>query len=212
MSDDALNNAYLAAAKVGDLPGLRQALAQGADLYFSNGLTAMSTAIQQGQDHIIADLLARGYNPDHGRDKGDTSPLQTACGWGQTGIAQMLLNANADIDYKDRFGDDALCWAVEYCYKPCVDLLLENGADAGRARAYAPVVARDKPECAETVRYFMDKTRDYDPATSNLGRAINMNRRDCEKLAKGLCEGLESPISVKPLRLRGVRHMFMYQR
>ncbi|TAL37287.1 MAG: ankyrin repeat domain-containing protein [Alphaproteobacteria bacterium] len=199
MTDDSNpSEHYLAAVKAGDLAGLDAALNDGADLYaIGGGLCAMSIAIQNGQTGVAAELLRREFNPDFLSEGHGTTPLQVACGWGRTEIAKMLIQHGANVNHIDAHNNDALCWALEYNYPEAVDLLLDQGADPRLARNYGVVLARD-PNLEKIVDYFMDLTADTPAA----------GRRQGEKLAQTLREGIADDISVRTLRLKSSRSSF----
>ena len=210
MSDDTPDKLYIAAAKGGDLTALRAALGNGADLYaYDGGLCAMSHAVQQGHEHIVDELLERGFNPDFGHEKGSATPLQVACGWGQTAIAEKLILAHADLNARNEFGDDPLSWALEFNDRACVDLLLDAGANPKNAQAQASLMVREHPENADIVKYFNEIVASgLTPGEIRSNQIKAQNAREGEALAQHLKDGLAAPITtVKPLRLTGIRHM-----
>lgn len=210
MVDETPDELYIAAAKSGDLTALRTALCNGADLYaYGDGLNAMSHAIQQDQEHIVDELLERGFNPDFGHETGASTPLQVACGWGRTSIAEKLILAKADLNAANSFGDDAMSWALEFNYRACLDLLLDAGADPKRAQSQSSLLLREHPENADIVKYFNDIVASGVKPGALSGKLQKAeNARAGDALAQHLRDGLAAPIAtVKPLRLTGIRHM-----
>ncbi len=205
MADDSRDADYLSAVKAGDVSAMNAALDAGANLYaFDGGLQAMSLAIQKSRENIADALLARGYDPNTGADRQDTSPLMVACGWGETGIAEKLLKAGAKIDYRSGCGDDALCWALEYTYKDAVHLLLQEGADPEHAKKYSTVLAREKPETKATVDYFFNQLATEFSQAARVARAETQRGQEVEIMAQGMRDGLAQGTRIlKPLRLRG---------
>jgi uncharacterized protein len=174
----------IAAATAGNCDAVRRALAEGADIHAVNarGHTSMTIAITNDDAVLAAALLDAGY-PIDGPD-GGTSPLMVAAGWGAMRIADLLIRRGADVNHKDNFGEDALCWALEYNYPKVAEMLLENEADPRVARSYGTVLARD-PALAKTVEDFM---RSSDPRMLVL---------------KGIREGLKRDLPVSRMKLRG---------
>jgi ankyrin repeat protein len=58
-----------------------------------------------------------------------SSPLITAAVFGKTEIARALIEAGADVNYKNNDGSTALITAAFFCRTEIVKILLENGAD-----------------------------------------------------------------------------------
>jgi hypothetical protein len=76
------------------------------------------------QQHIKAGSDLNEKEPSRG-----SSPLITATVFGQTGVAKALIEAGADLDYKNNDGSTPLITAAFFCRTEIVKTLLENGAD-----------------------------------------------------------------------------------
>jgi uncharacterized protein len=89
---------FLYAAREGNLVLLRQALAQGADLYgrTESGETALHLAALEGHEAIVVELLCRGLDPSV-RYSGFT-PLHCAAYRGHAGVIQRLLAHGPDVE------------------------------------------------------------------------------------------------------------------
>ena len=55
--------------------------------------------------------------------------MQSAAAQGQLERLRLLIDAGADLDFRDETGDSALHHAVRGNHEDCVELLLKNGAD-----------------------------------------------------------------------------------
>ncbi len=79
------------------------------------------TAIQQ---HINAGTDLNAKEPS-----GGSSPLITAAVFGNTEVALALIEAGADVNFRNNEGSTALHSAAFFCHIEIVEALLENGAD-----------------------------------------------------------------------------------
>jgi hypothetical protein len=76
------------------------------------------------QHHIEAKSDLNESEPSRG-----SSPLITATAFGRTEIALALIDAGADVNYKNNEGSTALHTAALLCRTEIVKALLDNGAD-----------------------------------------------------------------------------------
>ncbi|KAF8377984.1 hypothetical protein HHK36_031373 [Tetracentron sinense] len=128
-------------ASVGDVEGLKNALASGADKdeEDSEGRTALHFACGYGEIEIIPAKQENSWGKlswvKHGIvivHKVEEEISLRRSGWKYHGIlvkcAQILLEAGAVVDALDKSKNTALHYAAGYGRKECVALLLENGA------------------------------------------------------------------------------------
>jgi len=77
---------------------------------------------------ILRHMLA-GTDINQKEPSAGSTPLISASLFGNTDVANMLINAGADINYQNNDGSTALHTAAFFCREDIVILLLENGAD-----------------------------------------------------------------------------------
>ncbi|MDP2205449.1 MAG: ankyrin repeat domain-containing protein [Alphaproteobacteria bacterium] len=149
---DNLNDRFLAAAGADDIPALRGALAEGAQINArgDNNETAIIHAAREGRSVMIEILLGLGASLDLQDRDGRTALAQAARG-GHIGIVSMLIRAGADITLDDKAGDKPLDIAlrsgnpalVALFEQPLKDLLARiPSADTGPRLQY-----RRAPAC-----------------------------------------------------------------
>jgi ankyrin repeat protein len=124
-----------AAAEAGDLEGVQQALAAGADINARGeyGDTALNHAARAGHGEVVEALLAAGGDVEN-LGGADLTPLMNAAVAGHIGVVRMLLAAGA------RISDDLM---ASIAMKVSI---LEENAEAGMVR----------PEAAAAWRAFLE--------------------------------------------------------
>ena len=102
----------LRSAEYGDLSGVQQALAAGADLNFRNdeGRSALTIASMSGNLDVVAFLLARRADVS-ARDHSGWTALLGASASGRYEVVELLLDNGADINATDETGWTPLMWA-----------------------------------------------------------------------------------------------------
>jgi hypothetical protein len=90
---------------------------------------ALVAAVRQEDLKKIASLLESGISPDSTDSSGEWNALRTAARTGNGDIVKMLINAGADINSKDSYGNTALIIAVLMNKKDAVKILLNAGAE-----------------------------------------------------------------------------------
>ena len=157
--------------------------------------TALCIACQRGNEGIVRLLLGRGAKVNLGANGSSLMlfPLVRACRWGQTMIAQCLIDHGADINVVDSLFGTALIAACSYGHEATARLLLQKGANieavGGRHNHTALIVACDKGH-ESTVRLLLDSGR------SQQASALRLANRDkfLARCSMGrLCES--SPIA-----------------
>lgn len=95
------------------------------------GATPLVIASQEGQSSVVSALLRVGADPKIGTDMGDT-PLHYASatlGSDSEKITVDLLDAGAETDAKNAYGETPLIWAAKFGNIGATRLLLLRGAD-----------------------------------------------------------------------------------
>lgn len=89
------------------------------------------TAVISGDTHAIQQHISAGTNINQKDPFGGSSPLISAALFNQPEIVTLLLDAGANINFKNNDGSTALHVAAFFCHPEIVKLLLKNGADKG---------------------------------------------------------------------------------
>jgi ankyrin repeat protein len=90
--------------------------------------TALILAAQNGNIHLIPDLIRLGADLNATDVNGDTA-LNHAAQFHQPAAMRLLLEAGADASIRDKWKQTPLISAASYHNRPAVRLLLERGAD-----------------------------------------------------------------------------------
>ena len=114
----------------GDLCGLRQAAADGADMNASfpeSDECLLSAAATKGDAELVQLLLTLGANPHHRETV--TPPLVAAAAGGSVECVRLILEAGAEIDVRDEDGATPLMVAATYGHTKVVQELLSRNAE-----------------------------------------------------------------------------------
>lgn len=87
------------------------------------------TAVLRGDSVAVKQHLAAGTDINTRDVYGGSSPLISACLFGKSAIAQLLIDAGADINLRNNDGSTALHTAAFFGRPELVSLLLKKGAD-----------------------------------------------------------------------------------
>lgn len=122
--------------------------------------------VQDGDLRAVKDLVAKG-RPLNAYDASDRTPLHYAADGDHLAIAELLLDAGADVNAikESNSGDTPLAFAVAASSFEMVKLLIDHGADPAiqgwkEMTAFDRLRARNLPDVPKIQRLF-------DQATSN---------------------------------------------
>ena len=87
------------------------------------------TAIVTGNTAALNQYITAGSNLNEKDPMGGSSPLITACLFGKTDMAKLLINAGVDLNFQNNDGSTPLHTAAFFCRPEIVQLLLAKGAD-----------------------------------------------------------------------------------
>ena len=126
----ALGRALYEAAEEGDVDGMRELIAAGADVNaaIDGDGSPLIGAARSGDPRAVALLLDRGADPNRGVE-GDGSALIAAAKSGHAGLVTLLLDRGARIDMVVRGDENALIAASAAGHLATVKVLVERGAD-----------------------------------------------------------------------------------
>ncbi len=119
------DEAFLSAAKKGELDKVKSLLAEGVDVDCSDAFscTALFWASANNHKSIVEFLIEKGANLNAGAGVGGT-PLARAAYEGHVEVVELLIAKGADVNAKDVSGGSPLDSADE----SVVDLLRKHGA------------------------------------------------------------------------------------
>ena len=89
----------------------------------------IQTAILTDNVKVIEQHILAGSNLNEKEQYGGSTPLITASVFGKTEIAELLINAGADLNIQNNDGSTALISAAFFCRPEIVNMLLKKNAD-----------------------------------------------------------------------------------
>jgi ankyrin repeat protein len=135
--------------------------------------------------------IVRGGSPDRGRRSpipGGMSPLMYASRDGRLPIARMLVEANADVDFRDPNQITPLIEAITNNHPDVATSLIEHGADVnavdwyGRTPLFSAVETRDMDVDKGSLVNSIDREPFLGLITLLLNRGANPNPRTKEQM------------------------------
>lgn len=89
----------------------------------------INAAVVAGDINAVKQHIAAGSNINQPDPMGGSSPLITACLFGKTDIAKLLIDAGANINFINNDGSTPLHTAAFFCRPAIVQMLLQKNAD-----------------------------------------------------------------------------------
>lgn len=136
--DDYGFSAYLWAVIAGSQTATEYLLSLGTDVNSASadGKSALSWAASLGHSRIVRLLVDRGADVVAMAHNTPMVPLEQAAAFGDFATVEVLLEAGADPNHRDREGWSAIHWAAEQGFLNIVELLLKSGADVNAISSY----------------------------------------------------------------------------
>jgi NAD(P)-dependent dehydrogenase (short-subunit alcohol dehydrogenase family) len=107
----------------------RTAYAETASSDEASADAGLQEAVIRGDVQAVQQLIRSGADVNAREPSGGSSPLITAATFGQTEIAETLIEAGADLDLQNNDGSTALLTAAFFARTEIVEALLAAGAD-----------------------------------------------------------------------------------
>jgi len=89
----------------------------------------LHAAVIEGDAECVRQHILAGSDLEIIEPEGGSTPLITAAMFGRTQIAELLVEAGADVNKQNRDGSTALHAAAFFCHDSIVSILLAHGAD-----------------------------------------------------------------------------------
>ncbi|KAI9808146.1 MAG: hypothetical protein M1825_004603 [Sarcosagium campestre] len=121
--------------------------------YTYYGETPLIIAVKADRQEVVELLLSKGANVNHS-DSSDKTALHYAC---SSTVASTLLDAGANLDYRNHAGQSPLTSAVIADQADIVHLLIKRGAEVNRPDAKSgrtPIFFAKSKGVAELLVYF----------------------------------------------------------
>ncbi len=92
-------------------------------------IIGLHEAAIQGNAAVIREHIKAGADLDEKEPTGGSSPLITAIVFGKTAVAKLLIDAGANVNFRNNEGSTPLHTAAFFCRMDIVELLLDKGVD-----------------------------------------------------------------------------------
>jgi ankyrin repeat protein len=128
-----LNEAFIKAAENGDIPLMKDLLAQGANINYADtdgNYTALCVAAASGNVGLVQFLLGKGAKVE-GSEIYPNQPIYFAITENHPIIVDILINAGVDTNYSwaGKHGGTLLTNAAQFGYLEIVKILIRHGAN-----------------------------------------------------------------------------------
>ena len=134
---------------------------------------SIHAAVVAGNLEAVKAIIASGADINEKEPAGGSSPLITACVFGETEIVKLLIDAGVDLDVTNNEGSTALHTAAFFCRTEIVKTLLNKGIDTSVVNNSGATAAQSVMAPFEAVKgiyeYF---AKVYEP----LGLQLDLNR------------------------------------
>src|SRR6185503_477338 len=149
----------------GDGAAAQKAIEEGADPNANfGGETSLHWAVENRQEALVRVLLGHGANPSPRTRFYQQTPLHIAADLGATNLAELLIEAGAEIEAKTNGGWTPLHVAVDRNANEIVGLLLAKGADIdARNNSGESVLHFVANVSLNLYRFLIEKSKDVDP-------------------------------------------------
>jgi hypothetical protein len=96
----------------------------------------LHTAVIKNDVESVKQHIAYGSDLNEKEPFGGSSPLISACVFGRTEIAKLLINAKADLNFQNNDGSTPLIAAAFFCRPEIVKMLLDKKANKNIKNKY----------------------------------------------------------------------------
>lgn len=169
-----------AAAYNGDLQGIKDALAQGAEINSKSdvGKTPLMHAALSGEMGAIKLLIDSGSDLNARSREGDTAMMH-ACFRNHADAVKLLIDAGADVDARSHDGSTALINASSRGHLAAMKVLIDAGAELDLEAkegqtALTEAIVFAKKNKTEAVKLLIDSGTDV-----NKGKWLYLNNLEC---------------------------------
>ena len=90
---------------------------------------SLHRAAEEGDIEAVKKHLAAGANKNVRAGKWRDTPLHRAAFWGYTGVVELLINNEVDVNAKDKYGCTPLHDAAEYSHLEIAEMLINRAPD-----------------------------------------------------------------------------------
>jgi ankyrin repeat protein len=92
------------------------------------------SAVENGDDKQLDQLLAQGADVNYKRPSDGVTPLHLIAQNGRAPIGGYLISGGADVNAKDNSGNTPLHWAAQNGHLAVVKILVDKGSDVNAKR------------------------------------------------------------------------------